>query len=96
MARLRPTEVRAVAALLEEPAEDADELAGRIIETLDELRLKRDSFALLYLEPNTRTVVAFGPYGTQNAGERDIKRLVSPGPKPGHAQVLKLRPLADL
>lgn len=84
-----------MARLLEEPAEDADELAERIIDAIDELREKREQYAVLYVEPNTKSVTLFGPYGTENAGRKDMFKLTSPGPQLARAGVLKLRPLAD-
>lgn len=77
MTRLRPLEVRLVASLLQEPAEDAEELAGRIIEALDESREKRDLYVVVARAAGFLT--AYGPFGTRNQGLKLAKDLVAPG-----------------
>lgn len=91
MSRLKPTEVRLVASLLQEEAEDAADLAGRIIQALDEKRARDDDeYVVVYLDPNTRTTQVFGAWSTQRQAERGIDRLASPGPLPGRAGVFRL------
>lgn len=74
MARPRPTEVRAVAALLQEPAEDAEELAGRIIQALEDLRSDRPSWAVVVATGDGRLMYAYGPFGTQKQAETAVAK----------------------
>ena len=66
-----------VEAMLQEPAEDALELAWRIIDALDESRLSRDLYVVVARAAGFLT--AFGPYNTRNAGEKVAKDLAGPG-----------------
>lgn len=74
MARPRPTEVRAVAALLQEPAEDAEELAGRIIQALEDLRADRPSWAVVVATGDGHLMYAYGPFATQKQAESAVAK----------------------
>lgn len=91
MPRVKPTEVRLVAKMLEEPAEDADELAERIIRSLDEKREDDTRWGVVFYDPNTKAVINYGPYPTQKAAQKIKDSLVSPGPLPAAGVVVKLR-----
>jgi hypothetical protein len=60
--RLRPSEVKAIAAILDEPAEDVTDLAKHIIRTLDELRHGRKEYVVTLLDGGI--VSTWGPYDT--------------------------------
>lgn len=62
MARLRPTEVKAVAAALNEPADDVTDLAKHIINLLDEMRAGRKQYVIVH--PQGRLLSTYGPYDT--------------------------------
>lgn len=90
--RPKPTEVRLVASLLMSEADDAEELAGRIINALDDKRARDDTlWCLVFYDPNTGTVIPYGPYRTAAAAERIRKTLVSPGPLPARAAAFRMR-----
>ena len=90
--RAKPTEVRLVASLLMGEADDAEELAGRIIQALDEKRARDNTpWAIVYHDPNTGTVIPYGPFPTASAAEKVRKDLVSPGPLPARAGTFRLR-----
>lgn len=74
MPRLRPTEVRAVAALLNDPADDVETLAEDVIRKLDELRAKRDVWVVLVRYPDSGIPGVFGPYDTENQANRAMGR----------------------
>lgn len=90
--RAKPTEVRLVASLLQEEADDAEELAGRIISALDEKRARDDTpWAIVFYDPNTGVVIPYGPYPTMSAAEKVRKTLTGPGPKLARAGTFRLR-----
>lgn len=70
MARLRPTEVKAVAALLNEPATDEYELAETIMHKINELRAKRKDYVVFMYDNGIPSV--WGPFDTQNAAKKAI------------------------
>lgn len=89
--RTRPTEVRALAALLNEPADDVEDLARRCIEKLAELREKRDEYVVLVMEPGMTTVRGF--FDTPNQAKRALSKghivATQPGVRGGIFRVLK-------
>lgn len=90
MARIKPTEVRLVASMLEHEADSADDLAKQIIEALDAKRESDEKWVINFYEPNVKVLANYGPYGTANAAVKDVKKLVAAGPQPAQAQVVKL------
>jgi hypothetical protein len=72
MLQIRPTEIKAVADILMQEHEDVDALAKLVIETIDALRAKRETFVLIQIEPSLNVAKAIGPYGTQNQAVKDI------------------------
>lgn len=73
----RPTEVEALAALLEEPAEDSSDLAKRIVAALDALRFGKRTYGViaeLQGEKGSGFVV-YGPYPTPKRAQ-DAQLLV--------------------
>lgn len=91
MSRVKPTEIRLIADLLQKPADDADELAERIIRSLDEKREKDERWGVVYYDPNTKAVINYGPYATKTQAQKALSGLVSPGPKPAAGIAVKLR-----
>lgn len=71
MARLRPTEVRAVVELLDSPAEDVTALAESVIQKIDDLRSKRPLYAAVIHQPRLGLFV-YGPYDTQKQAEKAL------------------------
>ena len=71
-------------------ADDAEDLAKRIIEALDAKREDNEQWVINFYEPNVRVLANYGPYGTANAAVKDVKKLVAAGPNPAQAQVVKL------
>lgn len=84
MPRIRPTEHKAVVALLSQPAESVEDLASEVIITLDEMRAKRDDWYLIVNDPGV-CVHLHGPYTTKAAALKEIERgdvyAASPGAK---------------
>jgi len=80
LAMTKPTEVRIVAALLEEEAESATDLAKRIIDALDQKR-ETDDQTWVVVHVWRSIVTCLGPYATRNAAEKAASKQVSPGPE---------------
>lgn len=77
MTRIRPTEKRMIADLLLEPAEDAEELAERIIRALDEKRQDDKQYVVIVVDPGVGTYV-YGPFpGRKSALNAIGKRVVA-------------------
>lgn len=70
MSRVRPTEVRALAALLNEPADSSEDLARRCVETLDDLRAKRKEYVVVVNDSGLLS--AWGPYATVKECQRAV------------------------
>lgn len=70
MARIRPTEVKAVAQLLDEPAESVETLARQVIEALDDLRAKRREYIVVVNAGGLLS--AYGTYATVKEAQRAV------------------------
>ncbi|HET6915519.1 MAG TPA: hypothetical protein VFH56_05460 [Acidimicrobiales bacterium] len=68
---VRPSETKAVVALLMEPADDVNELAKQIIKTVDESRQDRTDYVVVVQTGGLAH--GYGFYPTVNACERAIK-----------------------
>ena len=71
MRRLKPTEIRAVADLLDSPASDADELARIILRKVNELR-DREALWVVGVGPDSGPAQIFGPYLTLAEAQRAV------------------------
>lgn len=87
--RLRPTEVKAVAALLDSPADDVTDLARTVIQTLDEMRAARDVYVILLHNPGVG-IVAFGTFDTRKQAERFMQKEVGAATEGARAGIRKL------
>jgi hypothetical protein len=90
----KATEVRLIAQLLEEPAEDTNDLAAKILEALAAKR-KADDTVWIGLFHWDGVMSAYGPYPTQNQASKALDKLVAPGPG-GSATVRQLRSIDGL
>ena len=70
MPRIRPTEVKAVVKLLDEPAESVETLARQVIEALDDLRAKRREYIVVVDAGGLLS--AYGTYGTVKEAQRAV------------------------
>lgn len=71
MLQIRPTEIKAVAALLMQEHEEVDVLAREVIELIDSLRAKRDLYVAIAYHPTLNLMQAIGPYATENQALKD-------------------------
>ncbi len=79
MMRHRPTERKAVIALLEDEWEDTGDLAEAILDALLDLKWHRGGWIVVHREDtSTPAYFAWGPYDTRNQAEKDIgKRIIA-------------------
>ena len=91
---IRPTERRAVAELLSEPADDAEELAGRIITALDGLRGQRP-FAVVVTQVDGQPAVTWGngPYSTEQQARKSVEKGTVPVVSGSRAMVFTVYPV---
>lgn len=73
----RPTEIKAVAELLQGPADNANDLAKKVIEALDDLRRDRPSFIIVKAFGRA-LLYSYGPFPTRNKAEHAMKRGIIP------------------
>lgn len=96
MARIKPTEIRLVAKMLEKPAEDADSLAESIIVALDEKRAKDEKWMVIYQwnpQEGAFVTITYGPFPTRKGAEKALAGLISPGLPLAKGMVCKVRDL---
>lgn len=82
MARIKPTEIRLVADLLDPDRTDPDasrELAEEIIVALDEKREKDDLYIIAARLADWAPITAYGPWSTKNQALKFSKHLSGEG-----------------
>ena len=75
----RPTEVKAVIALLEREHESVDDLAQQLLDLLVDIKWSRGGWIAIQRHDTTiqPDFTAWGPYATKGEAERDVgKRIV--------------------
>jgi len=87
--QIRPTEVKAIADLLMQEHDDVDNLARLVIEKIDELRAKREMFAVVHLIPSFKLVKVIGLYATQLQAEKDYHKKIHRYDEKDHAYIAK-------
>jgi len=86
-ARLRPSEVKAVVALLDEPADSVEDLAKVVIRKINELREGRKEYVVTLISDGI--VSTWGPYDTvKEASKRAGEYIIAS--KPGKKGILTI------
>lgn len=88
--QIRPTEVKAVSDLLSQEHESVNELARSVIELIDGMRAKRETYVLVQIEPSLSVAKAIGPYATSNQAMKDIPTKLSRYDERSRAYLAKL------
>ena len=91
--RIKPTEIRLVSEMLAQPAADADELAEKIITSLDSKRMKDEKWVVIYQwqpQEGRFVTITYGPYNTRKQAERAMGGLVSPSEPLAKGMICKL------
>lgn len=76
MLAIRPTEIKAIAEILMQEHDDVEDLAKLVIQTIDELRAKRETYVLTEIHPTLQVAIAIGPYATEAQARKDVGLLV--------------------
>lgn len=84
-ARIRPTEVKAIVALLNEPADDVNELAKDVIRAIDQCRYDRKEYVVTLLDGGI--VSTWGPYATIKEATSRVGSFIIAS-KPGKRGIL--------
>jgi len=90
MLQIRPTEIKAVSDLLSQEHESVDELARSVIELIDTMRSKRETYVLVQIEPSLSVAKAIGPYATSNQAIKDIPTKLTRYDERSRAYLAKL------
>lgn len=85
--RILPTEIKLIAAMLEEPADDSSELARRILIALEESRAKRKHFVIVVDDSGL-----ISTWGTYSTVKEALKQVGNPiiAARPGARGILTL------
>lgn len=84
------TEIRKVAALLDQEWPDVEDLARAVTQTVMDMVEAREQWCVLGLDSRLGAFV-FGMYDTEGRAKKAIgKSIVSPGPQPMRALVCKV------
>lgn len=84
---LRPSEVKAVAKILDEPADDVTDLARRVITAINESRHARKEYVVTLLSDGI--VSTWGPYDTVKQAEKAVGRHIIAS-RPGKRGILTI------
>ena len=84
---LRPSEIKAVAKILDEPADDVTDLARQVITAINESRMARKEFVVTLLSDGI--VSTWGPYYTVKQAEKAVGRHIIAS-KPGKRGILTI------
>lgn len=91
MMRHRPTERKAVIALLEQEWDDVADLAEALLDELMELKWGRGGWVIVVRHAGTTPFyTAHGPYSTENQAVKDIGRRVTTFASGGRGMPLKV------
>lgn len=91
MLQIRPTEVKAVADLLMQEHADVDTLARSVIELIDGIRAKRETYVLVAVHPSLRICQAIGPYSTESQAMKDVSKRLAQYDTQSRGYLAKLR-----
>lgn len=86
-ARLRPSEVKAVAALLDDPADSVEELAKDILRKVNEMREGRKEYVVTLISDGI--VSTWGPYDTIKEATKRCGEFIIAS-KPGKRGILTI------
>ena len=74
--KAKPSEIRKMAALLEQEAESSEDMAKKVWELVEELTAQRESFMAVVVHPSVEVAIAIGPYNTRNSLIKDYKKHI--------------------
>ena len=75
--KAKPSEIKKMAALLDEEAESSEDMAKKVWELVEELTAKRDQYMAVAVYPSLKIAIAVGPYNTLNQLRKDYAKHVA-------------------
>jgi hypothetical protein len=75
--KAKPSEIKKMAALLEQDAESSEDMAKRVWELVEELTAQRDQYMAVVVHPSIKVAIAIGPYNTVNQLRKDYEKHCS-------------------
>ena len=74
--KAKPSEIKKMAALLDEEADSSEDMAKKVWELVEELTAKRDQYMAVAVYPSLQMAIAVGPYNTINNLKKDYANHV--------------------
>jgi hypothetical protein len=86
----KPSEIKKVAALLEQDATDAEDMAKKIWELVEDLMKQREQYVAVVTHPTLNLYQVVGPYGTENQLRKDYGKRIHSYDSSSYARLAKL------
>lgn len=86
----KPSEIKKVAALLEQDATDAEDMAKKIWELVEDLMKQREQYVCVVTHPTLNLYQVVGPYGTENQLRKDYAKRIHAYDAASYARLAKL------
>jgi hypothetical protein len=74
--KAKPSEIKKMAALLDQEAESSEDMAKKVWALVEELTAQRESYMAVVVHPTVKVAIAVGPYNTKNNLLKDYKKHV--------------------
>jgi hypothetical protein len=74
--KAKPSEIKKMAALLEQDADSSEDMAKNVWALVEELTAQRESYMAVVVHPSVKVAIAVGPYNTKNNLLKDYKKHV--------------------
>jgi len=87
----KPTEVRKLAALLEQDAESSEDMAKKAWDLVEDLIAAREQYVVVVIHPSLKIIQCVGPYATENQLRKDYGKRIHAYDNNSKAHVAKLR-----
>jgi len=87
----KPTEIKKVAALLEQPADDAEDMAKKVWELVEQLLRERTQYVVFAVHPSLNIIQAVGPYSTEAQLKKDYAKRIHAYDTHSYAKIAQLK-----
>ena len=87
----KPTEIKKVAALLEQPADDAEDMAKKVWGLVEELLIQRTQYVVFVIHPSLNIIQAVGPYSTEAQLRKDYAKRIHAYDSASYARIAQLK-----
>lgn len=86
----KPTEIKKMAALLDQEADSSEDMAKKVWELAEQLMSEREQWVVGVIHPTLNVGNAVGPYATKNQLLKDYKKRIVAYDEKSKAYVLQL------